>query len=54
MPHVQVRELCGVNMVDEGSGEIVLWQFGPIERMDNNRIAKKVYVEESMVCRLVD
>ena len=44
------RKYCRIKW----GGEIVLWQFGPIERMDNNRIAKKVYVEESMVCRLVD
>ena len=32
--------------LDERINEGVLWWFGHMERMDNDRIAKRVYVEE--------
>ena len=33
-------------IVDERIDEGVLWEFGYEERMENNRIAKRVYIEE--------
>ena len=46
--------MCGVSRgVDEGIDEGVLRWFDPVERMEKNRIAKRVYVEESAGSRLV-
>ena len=47
VPNTQIRELCGVKkgldeMIDEG---ILRW-FGHVERMERDRIAKRVYVGE--------
>ena len=43
--NARIRELCGVTKgVDERIDEIVLWWFGHMKRMENNRIAKRVYV----------
>ena len=45
--NARIRQLCGVTKgVDEKINEGVLRWFGHMERMDNNRIAKRVYVEE--------
>ena len=42
-----IRELCGVKKgVDERIDEGVLRWFSHLERMMNDRIAKRVYVEE--------
>ena len=46
-PNARSRELCGV---PKGFDENVVRWFGHIERMENDRIAKRVYVGES-VCR---
>ena len=47
VPNVRIRELCGVTKgVDERIGKGILRWFGHVERMENDRIAKKVYVEE--------
>ena len=47
VPNARIRELCGVTKgVDERIDEGVLLWFDHMERMENNRIAKRVYVEE--------
>ena len=48
------RELYGMTKgIDEMIDESVLQWFGNIERMRNNRIAKRVYVGESIKSHLV-
>ena len=45
VPNARISELCGVtNGVDERIDEGVLRWFGHVERMENDRIAKRVYV----------
>ena len=45
VPNARIRELCGVTKgVDERIDEGVLRWFGHVERMENNRNAKRVYV----------
>ena len=45
-PNVQIRQLCEVTKgVDKKMDEGVLQWFSHVERMENNRIAKRVYVE---------
>ena len=45
VPNARVRELCGVTEgVDERIDEGVLRWFGHVERMENNRIAKRIFV----------
>ena len=45
VPNVQIRELCGVmKWVDGRIYEGILWWFGNMERIENDRIAKRVYV----------
>ena len=46
-------ELCGVGGADERVKEIIFQWFGPIERMGNDRIAKRVYVGKYVGSRLV-
>ena len=42
-----IRELCDVKKgVDERIDEGVLWWFGHVERMEYDRISKRVYVGE--------
>ena len=36
----------GVIQSDESIFEDVLWEFSHVERMENDRIAKRVYVEQ--------
>ena len=43
IPNALIRELSGVK---KGLDEGVLWWFGHMERMENDRIAKRVYVGE--------
>ena len=44
-PNAQIRQLCGVTKgVDDEIDEGVLRWFGHVERMENDRIAKRVYV----------
>ena len=46
-PNVRIRELRGVtNGVDTRIDEGVFWLFGHVERIENDGIAKRVYVEE--------
>ena len=53
-PECMARELYGMTKgIDEMIDESVLRQFGNIERMRNNRIAKRVYVGESIKSHLV-
>ena len=45
VPNARIRELCGVTKgveesIDEG------WWFGHVKGMENDRIAKRVYVGE--------
>ena len=50
----RIRELCGVTKgVDERIDEVMLWWFGHIERMENDSIAKRVYVGECAGSRSV-
>ena len=45
--NARIRELCGVTKgVDEGMDKGVLRWFGHMERMKNDRIAKRAYVGE--------
>ena len=54
VPDARVRQLCGLTKgVDEKIDEIVLRWFGRVERMENNRIAKRVYVDECAGSRSV-
>ena len=47
VPNAQRRKLCGVKKgVDERMDEGFLRRFGHVERMENDRIAKRVYVGE--------
>ena len=47
VPNARIRQLCGVTKdVDEKIDEGVLRWFGHVERMENDRIAKRVYVGE--------
>ena len=47
VPNAQIRELCGmVKGVDERIEEDVLHWFSHIESMENDRIAKRLYVGE--------
>ena len=47
VPNTRIRELCGVTKgTDECIGQSVLRLFGHVERMENDRIAKSVYVGE--------
>ena len=42
-----IRELCGSKKgIDERINEDVLWLFGHMERMEKDKIAKKVHLEE--------
>ena len=44
-PKARLRELCGVTkVVDERINEGVLQWFSHVERRENDRIAKRVYV----------
>ena len=47
VPNARIRELCGVTRgVDERIDEGVLQWFGHVERMEKEKIAKRVYVGE--------
>ena len=47
VPNARMKQLCGVTKgVDEEIDEVVLRWFGHVERMENDRIAKRTYVEE--------
>ena len=47
VPNTRIREVCRVNnSLDERIDERVLRWFGHMERMERDRIAKKVYVGE--------
>ena len=45
VPNARIRELWGVTKgVDERIDEGVLWWFSHVERIENDRIAKRVYI----------
>ena len=47
VPSAMIRELCGMtNRVDERNDKGVLRWFGLVKRMENNEIAKRMYVGE--------
>ena len=47
VPNTRIKELCGVTKgLDEKVDEGVLRWFGHVERMENDRIAKRVYVRK--------
>ena len=47
IPNARIRELCGVRKgLHERIDESVLRWFGHVERMERDRIAKRVYVGE--------
>ena len=53
-PNAQIRQLCGVTKsVDEKIDEDILRGFGNVERMENDRIAKRAYVGECAGSRSV-
>ena len=55
IPNKRIRELCGVTKrVDERIDEDVLRWFDDVNRMENDRTAKRVYVGEWAVSRSVD
>ena len=50
VPNTQIRELCGVRKgVDERIDENFLRWFAHVERMENDRIDKRVYIESVLV-----
>ena len=52
--NARIRELCGVKKgIDERIDESVLRWFGHVERMERDRIAKRVYVGECAGTRSV-
>ena len=54
VPNALIRELCGVKKnLDERIDEGVLRWFGYVERMERDRIAKRVYVGECAGSRSV-
>ena len=54
VPNAQIRQLCGMTKgVDEKINEGVLRWFGLVERMENDRIPKRVYVGECADSRSV-
>ena len=54
VPNARIRQLCGATKgVDEKIDERVLRWFGHVERMENDRNAKRVYVGECAGSRLV-
>ena len=47
VPNIRIRELCGVPQeLDEWLDKGVLRWFGHVERMEKDRITKRVYVGE--------
>ena len=47
MLNAQIRELCGVKKgLDKRIDEGMLWWFAHVQRMERDRIAKRVYVGE--------
>ena len=47
VPNARIRELCGIKKgLDEIIAESVLRWFGHVERMERDRISKRVYVKE--------
>ena len=54
VPNGRIRQLCVVAKgVDENVEEIVLRWFGHVERIENDRIAKRIYVGECAGSRAV-
>ena len=54
VPNARIRQLCQVTKsVDENIGEDVLRWFGHVERIGDDRIAKRVYVWECAGSRSV-
>ena len=55
VPNARIRELCGVRKgLDERIDEGVFRWFGHMERMENDRIFKRVYVGECDYSRSVN
>ena len=54
VPNKLIRELCGVTKrVDERIDKSVLRCFGNVERMENDRISKRIYVGQCAGSRSV-
>ena len=54
VPNAPIRELCGVRKgLDQRIDKDMLRWFGHAERMENERIAKKIYVGECVSSRSV-
>ena len=54
-PNARIRELCGMRKdIDERIDKDVLRWFGHVERMERDRIAKRLYVGECAGSRSVD
>ena len=53
VPNARIRQFCGVTKgLDEKIDEGVLRWFGHVERIENNRIAKRVYVGQCICSRI--
>ena len=54
VPDARIRQLCGMTKgVNEKINEGVLRWFGHVEKMENDRIANRIYVEECTGSRSV-
>ena len=54
VPNARIRELCGgPKGVDERITKVYLQWFGHVERRDNKKIDKRVYVGDCAVSRSV-
>ena len=54
VPNARIRVFCGVRKgLDERIDEGVLRWFGHVERMERDRVAKRIYVGECAVIRSV-
>ena len=52
VPNARIRELCGLAKgVNERIDESILCWFGNIEKMEDDRIAKRVYMGECVGSR---
>ena len=54
VPNSRIRQLCRMTKgMDKKIAEVVLRWFGHVERMENNRIAKRVYLGKCAGSHLV-
>ena len=54
VPNAGIRQLCRVKKgLDERIDEGVIWWFSHVERMERDRISKRVYLEKCVSSRSV-